>query len=176
MMCLAAIAFPVLANTIARIKVRTTMGELSGLVQNCRSIAVRKDKTKSVHFATASGLPVAFTQDCCQAADISAIIPGEDKPLYLPTGFSVASSGIPTPLVTATIWGNSSTPATTDITYNSRGIPCDLSTTPCSGPKGFVEYLKYRSSGDKDYWIALTVSPAGRVKVYYWNDSNQWGN
>jgi len=179
MMVIAALAFPTITTTLATIKVRGTMSEISGLVQNCRSLAVRRSKTKSLRLTTVSGMTVMFTQTCSSAgctANIDNRANGEDETLYLPTGFTAAAkTEAPTTLDPATIWGTSSTPDDSDIAFNPRGLPCDLDTLPCGAPRGFIKYFKYAPAG-RIYWIALTVSPAGRVKNYYWNSSNTWGD
>ncbi len=177
---IAALALPGIQSTLATMTVRNAMGEMSGIAQSCRSLAVRRSKTKALHVVTMQQRVVMFTQTCESAgctADFDARVNGEDQALYLPTGFELASSGdVPEELDPATIWGNSSTVGTKDVTFNARGLPCDLSTLPCGAPRGFIVYFKYAAPADRTRYIALTVSPAGRIKNFSWNDSNQWGD
>ena len=177
---IAALAIPGIQNTLATMAVRNTMGQMSGIAQSCRSLAVRRSRTKTLHVVTMQNRAVLFTQTCESAgctANFDARVNAEDQALYLPTGFEVASSSdVPGELDPATIWGNSSTVGTKDVTFNARGLPCDLSTLPCGAPRGFIVYFKYAALGSKPRYVALTVSPAGRIKTFSWNDSNQWGD
>jgi prepilin-type N-terminal cleavage/methylation domain-containing protein len=176
MMILAALALPSITSTLAAVKIRGAMSEISGITQNCRSLAVRRSKTKSLHVVTTQGVTAFFTEDTSKPTDITQRIQGEDEILYLPAGFNLAdSSAAPSQLVPADIWGNTATLGTSDISFNPRGMPCDLATTPCAAPLGFIAYFNYTPPGQKTYWIALTVSPAGRIKNFYWNGSS-WGN
>ncbi len=170
-----AMAFPSIVQTVGTIRMRGATSSISGLVQNGRSLAVRRSKTKAIHVASINGTTVMFTQNCNAAnctADIGQMIPGEDAILYLPQGF-VADSTAPT-LEGSDIWGNSASTGTADIAFTPRGLPCDLTQTTCVGPRGFIKYFSY-SPGGKTTWIALTVSPAGRIKSYFWNGS-KWGD
>lgn len=168
-------ALPSIVQTVGIIRMRGATSSISSLVQNGRSLAVRRSRTKAVHVTTVNGTTVMFTQNCISAnctGNIGQIIPGEDEILYLPKGF-VPDSSAPT-LDESEIWGNSATTGTADIAFTPRGLPCDLTQTACVGPRGFIKYFSY-SPGGKTTWIALTVSPAGRIKSYYWNGS-KWGD
>lgn len=179
MMVVAALALPSLQATVARIRLRGAMSEISGLVQNSRSLAVRRSKTKSVHSELKDGLLVLYTQSCDDAnctGDMAGLIKNEDQVLYLTSGFQIVQkTDVPEEIDQEEIWGNASQPGTKDITFNPRGLPCDLSTQPCGAPKGFIVYLKYAPTNSKPQYIALTVSPAGRIKNYYWA-TDHWGN
>jgi hypothetical protein len=65
------------------------------------------------------------------------------------------------------------------ISFNSRGIPClwDTSTGLCgnSGSQAFVWYYVFQPPFGSNRWAALSVSPAGRIKNWYW-DGAAWKN
>lgn len=55
------------------------------------------------------------------------------------------------------------------LAWNALGLPClrSSSTSPCSGPVAWVQYLQLRS-GDDVLYAAITVSPTGSVKVWHY--------
>lgn len=62
------------------------------------------------------------------------------------------------------------------LAWNALGLPCirQSSTSPCSGPLGWVQYLQLRS-GDDVLFAAVTVSPTGTVKIWHYEPGNGAG-
>jgi prepilin-type N-terminal cleavage/methylation domain-containing protein len=178
---LIAVAVPNLINTITLAKLRGGMSELSGIMQNCRSQAIKGNATKHLIFTSSQGIWGAYVDDLASPQGLTAIPPPPQA--WLPSQYSkvaapVATSTNPTPLTGAMMWGPSTTwvnPDTTDdMCFNSRGIPC---VCPASSPafcSGITNgYAFYFTQGTQ--WAALAVSPAGRIKTYFWN-GGAWSN
>src|SRR6266568_2910602 len=98
------------------------------------------------------------------------------KQVAAPTGTN------PFPLTKETLWGGTDTtlPDTTDsLCFNSRGIPCKSATAAgCPDPGNYCTgitngYAFYFTQGTQ--WAAVGVSPAGRIKTFFWN-GNAWAN
>jgi hypothetical protein len=103
--------------------------------------------------------------------------------VWLPAKFTQVdppSGGTPTAL-TASACGSATTldsTPTDDTYFNQMGIPCayDSATNPsCSGSQAFAYYFNYLESANNPSWAALCVSPAGRMKAWYWT-GNSWTN
>jgi prepilin-type N-terminal cleavage/methylation domain-containing protein len=162
------IGIPSMATIISNARLSGGVTNLSGLLQNCRMMAIKENKTKSTHFTVMANGPVAYVKN---AADTSAIATADTQaqlgaPLTkvtLPTG-----PGAPPQLTPAQL---SFTPATTDASFNSRGLPCEYSGGVCTS-KGFVYYFKDTRPLGASRWAAVSISPAGRIKRWFWTGTN----
>jgi hypothetical protein len=90
------------------------------------------------------------------------------------------SSNVPAILDPAMAFGNSGVNVGNGtISFNSRGIPClwDTSSGNCTnaGTQAFVWYYVFQPPFGSNRWAALSVSPAGRIKNWYW-DGAAWKN
>ncbi len=175
---LTAISLPTLTTLAATTKLRGAMGDLSGLFQNARSIAVKQSTMTRVRFQLSNNRWVAFVDNGVTPTGLTGTTPQ----IYLPTPFSKVSppaggGGTPTPLDNAACGANSSSTldATHDTYFNQLGIPCLYSGGTCSGGQPFVYYFNYAGSLGGTNWSAVCVSPAGRLKGWYWTGSS-WTN
>lgn len=172
-----AIALPSMVTAISSAKLRGGMSELSGIVQTCRSQAVRRNETRELFFTTSGGRTVAYV-DVPGTTDLKPL----QQQVWLNAQFSKATepTGGPTKLDGAAIGGGSSTPNSTDnICFNSRGIPCSCPSSvndSCVGiTNGYAYYFSLGPDGGNKSWAAVGVSPAGRIKTLFWNGS-AWAN
>jgi len=57
--------------------------------------------------------------------------------------------------------------------FNSSGSPCVYSGVLCTnaGSAGFIEYFKDNRIGGSGGWAAISVTPAGRIKRWFWSGS-----
>ena len=143
---------------------------MSGLLQNCRMLAVKKNKTMTAHVTTVSSTAlIGYVKDATDTSTLSnadSQVKWEAPVMRLttPTG-----PGAPS-LITSTMLGY--TPQTGDISFNSRGLPCSYSSGVCTN-YGFLYYFKDTSRQGVKGWAALSVSPAGKIKKWFWN-VNTW--
>jgi Tfp pilus assembly protein FimT len=178
--CVSVVSLPTMLHVVADVRTRSTMASLSGIVQECRSYAIKTNKIMTVHFTTQGGQSVAYIQDA--AAPTASLANAEKgKVAYLGTGVTkVTTPTGPSPLTATQMWQSSTlTPNTNEISFNSRGLPCyyNTSNTPatCDLNLGFVYYFTYQPPYGANGWTALSVSPAGRIKNWMWSGS-KWGN
>ena len=177
-----AIALPNLTNTLQMIKTRTAAQEVSDFYQQVRMKAVQDDHyyqviNITVPNSTNSGLLLDMNGDGqVQAGEqIAELL----QPVTLtntnaPAGLGQSNLGF-TPLTTE------STPAmyATDgnqragLAWDARGLPCQRTTQTgiCAPGIGWMQHVKYTGSGGKVTWGAVTISPAGRVKVWTYDAS-----
>jgi prepilin-type N-terminal cleavage/methylation domain-containing protein len=170
-----AMAVPSVINTVNTAKLRGQMSDLSAIVQNCRSQAVQLNETQHLIFTTSGSQTLGYVD-----------VPGSTLTMptttmtqtWLPARMAkvAAPTTTPTPLNSTTMWGDGlgTVPDTTDdIYFNSRGIPCGVVsslTAYCAGiSKGYVLYFTLTSNPGGTRWAAVGISPAGRVKTFFWN-------
>lgn len=167
---IAALSLPAMWSVIASSRSRSAMADVSGLFQECRSLAVKQNKMKTVHFAESGGRSWVSITDAMPADDAKP-----DKNLPLPEGMTrvetPSGDGAPDALDAETLWGGGNEPVATEPSFNPRGMPCSFSDTTktCDAVAGFVYYFSINGR-----WSAIGISPAGRIRALYWNGS-EWG-
>jgi len=173
---LTAVSLPLMNNVIANMKLRASMTSVSGLLQNTRATAVQQNKTMTAkHFnrTTAPYSLIYYVQAATDASpfsatDIQVWMEAPITPYPAPTGV-VAPAAIATSALTFT-------PQSIDPTvplyasFNSRGLPCVYAAGVCTN-SGLIEYFKDNRIGGSGGWAAISVSPAGRVKRWFWSGS-----
>jgi prepilin-type N-terminal cleavage/methylation domain-containing protein len=183
LLCLIAISLPSVMHSVAALRCRLTMTGLSGVVQQSRSYAIKNNKNMSVHFATSGGQTIAYLEDPSLPPALASAV--ESKEIALGQGVKLVAkptgTNAPPELTGTFMWGEDETPSTGDMSFNSRGLPCYWNTTTlkcdagtdASGNEGYVYYFTYQPPVGENGWSALSVSPAGRIKI--WTASgNTW--
>lgn len=175
---LTAISLPTVASMMTTAQLRSIMGDLSSLYQNGRSLAVRQNKITRLRYQLNNGRWVAYVDDGVSPAGLTASAPQLSFPapvsqVSAPTG----ASGQPTVLTDAACGANSlnTIDSTNDTYFNRMGLPCEYSSGSCPGGQAYAYYFNYSGSLGGTSWSALCVSPAGRMKGWYWTGSS-WTN
>ena len=177
-----AIALPIMSNVVANQKLRASMTSISGLLQNTRMVAVHENKTKTACHCKGADCPtsavlhalVYFAKDgtTCTTTTVPATADPQVEleapitPLTAPVG-----AGAP-PTINNSDLGLLSDPLTTDPSFNSRGLPC-LYVNPgtCTTNNGFIQYFRDDRIGGSGAWAAISITPAGRFKRWFWTGS-----
>ena len=168
-MAISAIAIPSMTTAIANARLRASMSSLSGLLQNSRMVAVKENKTMSTHFTIRANGLVGYVKN---AADTSEVATSDFQiEMAAPISKLITPSGAGAPAgVTSAVLGY--TAQTGDPSFNSRGIPCVYSAGTCATNNGFAYYFKDSRISGPGAWAAISVSPAGRIKRWFWNGSD----
>jgi prepilin-type N-terminal cleavage/methylation domain-containing protein len=161
-------ALPRMTNVIANSKLRGSMTSLSGLLQNTRMVAVQQNKAKTARFA--GGTTTRLMGYIKDAGDSSALTTTDSQiemeapisKLTTPTG-----TGAPSAVSTTTL---GFTPQTGDPSFNPLGLPCSYSGGTCTSC-GFIYYFKDSRIAGAGGWAAISISPAGRIKRWFFNGS-----
>ena len=165
-MILSATIIPNMVNGISTMQMRSNMTSLAGVVQNCRMLAVRNNRVMSTHFsATPTGV-LAYVKS---ASDNSSVAKSDSQvELEAPVSqvISPSGAGAPTAMDSSTL---GFTPQTGDPSFNTSGLPCVYSSGSICSNFGFVYYFHDSRPAPQTGWAALTISPAGRLKKWYWN-------
>lgn len=162
-----AVAVPQITVAINHTKLRAASSNLAGLMQSARIQAVKRNRVFTVRFVTHGGVPFAFAKS---VDDTTADAQNISQEVQLGTAaYQVAIPGSPAPLADSVL---GYTPLNTPnlISFDPRGLPClyDTSTQHCT-TSGFVYYTHDTTYADS--WSAVSVSPGGRVKQWFWNGS-----
>lgn len=176
---IAAFAVPTMTTTIDAYRLRGGMNGASNLAQMCRLAAIKNDSTQRLHFTSVGNRVVLFSTSSTDTNTTPTVGDASmTAQFWLPQQFSTPGvpTGGPTQLTGTSMWGTNLTPNTdVDIYFNSRGFPClPVAGANCALTNGFVYYFKYSGAGAKR-WVALSISPAGRIETWFWNGAG-WGN
>ena len=175
-----ALGAPVMSNAIANMKLRSSMTSVSGLLQNTRAIAVQQNVVKTACHFNRTDAPyslVYFVKNGgdCTTATLASTDPQIEMEAPITPYTSPSGTGAPTALDNSTL-GVTTAPLTTDPSFNSRGIPCQyVSAGSCTTNVSFVEYFKDNRIGGSGGWAAISTSPAGRIRRWFWNGSSWIG-
>jgi len=165
------VAIPTMINVLANSTLRKGMENVSTILQNGRALAIKQNIIARVRFQLNGSSYVAYVDNGISPTGLTTSSPQ----LWLPRKLSKvpAPTGTnPTPL-TAAACGSTLSPINADSTYyNQLGIPCQYSSGTCGSNQAYAHYFTYQSTfGTRTSWAAMCVSPAGRLKAWYWNGS-----
>jgi len=168
-MILTVAAVPNMITSISNIRLRSSMTSLAGVLQNCRVLAVKQNRHMTTHFDSNTYGILAYVK---LATDSSSILVHDSQvELEAPVTKVTAPSGPGAPsAIDNTTLGF--TPETGNPSFNPTGLPCVYSSGACAN-HGFIYYFHDQRPQGKTGWAALSISPAGRLKKWYWN-GEEW--
>jgi hypothetical protein len=155
---------------------RASMSSVSGLIQSGRMIAVQQNRTMTSCYQVRTTAPYGLlyyvknaTANCSSALTNDPQVEME-APIFPQAGAPTGT--LAPPPVSNSILGF--TPLYTHPSFNSRGLPCTYSSSSgnCTANVGFIRYFKDDRIGGVGGWAAISVSPAGRIKRWFWNGSS----
>jgi prepilin-type N-terminal cleavage/methylation domain-containing protein len=175
---IAAVLLPNVINTIYNIRLRSAANDVTGLLQQARFRAIRDNTYYPVCYTPAGNtalfyIDVTTAHNCATAWSSSTFVDVRGNTVTYPT---VQLSGN----VISPTTGNPDiatmalpvTPATTPPFFSSRGTPCTVNGNVCLSTAG-PWYQIFLTDSRPNGWASITVSPAGRTKVWLWT-GNQW--
>ena len=170
-MVVSAIAIPTMMNTLADVRLRSSASTIQGQLQQLRMRAVRDNKPYKGKMTTQAGVIMMYLD-----LDGDSAYDANEPSVALARDVRVAFSGTSAPTMPDTLLPGISAYATgnmsTAIWFNARGLPCDTSASAaCNTSKGYIYYLGQLRSSSRIAWAAVSVTPAGRVKVWRWTGS-----
>jgi hypothetical protein len=166
---LGTIAIPNMVTVISNARLHAGVTSMSGLLQACRMVAVKENRTLTTHFKIEDDTLIGYVKEAPDtsdpvATDLQAQWEAPVQMMSTPTGADAP------PAISNTVLGF--TPATGEPSFNTRGLPCLYLGGPCTN-NGFLYYFKDTSRSNGQGWAALSISPAGRIKKWFWN-TNEW--
>jgi type II secretory pathway pseudopilin PulG len=183
MLILAGFAVPKFLTMYHTAKLRGAVSDFSGIAQSARINAVQDSRFYSVYFLGNEAFVGIWPKSNNGASGLGGtVIDPRDPQIGIPSEVtSVAAGNAPnTPNLSSQFLpaGSGLTPkdgspgAGTPITFGPRGLPCTSQTatggTVCDsagGATAFWVFFQNRISGELE---AVTVSPAGRIRKWYY--------
>lgn len=172
-MILASVAIPNSATAIANLKLRGSASDFTGLVQQARITSVKKNAVYTVRFGlpTGNGAYIDLNNNSSYDSGEPMIqFGGKANQVAAPGG----ASGKPVNLDSVSgLLGWTATSG--NISFNARGLTCDVTATPCGTNVNYIFYFKDTRAFGASGWAAVSITAAARAKVWYWNGSS-WIN
>ena len=165
-MVVTAIAVPSMTTAIANAKLRGSMTSLSGLLQNCRMVAVKQNRTTTTRFEVRSNGLVGYIKKATES-ELTNLDYQVEMEAPIEKQITPAGSGAP-PGITSAVLGFMAASGDVMVSFNSRGLPCLYDSGNCP-TSGFVQYFKDTRIAGNGGFAAISVSPAGRIKRWFWN-------
>ncbi|MBZ5627597.1 MAG: hypothetical protein LAO06_01890 [Acidobacteriia bacterium] len=175
---LAAILLPKVLNGIYNIRLRAAANDVAGLLQDAHFRAIRDNTYHPVHGATVGSSTVFYIDTTPNHSGTTWL--NTYPTVQLGGNITHATSGFPS--ISTMALGFTPLVATNLPYFSSRGTPCSVSGNVClntytSGPFTVVAsyqiFLTDSRPTGSNGWAAITVSPAGRIKVWMW-DGARW--
>jgi len=169
MLVVSAISIPPLLAIVSNGRLHAGVSSMSGLLQNCRMLAVKRNRTLSAHFEAEGDSIVGYVKNADDASARAATDP--QVKWEAPVAMMGAPTGGDAPAaISNTVLGF--TPESVTPSFNTRGLPCTYSGGACAN-HGYVYYFKDTSRLSGQGWAALSITPAGRIKKWFWS-GNEW--
>jgi prepilin-type N-terminal cleavage/methylation domain-containing protein len=168
-----AIGLPRMTNVIANMKLRSSMTTVSGLLQNTRMLAIKKNKMQMACHFNRAAIPYSLVYYTKDAANTCAALANGDNQVEMEapiTPYDTPTGALAPAAIDNGTLGLTLDPLTTDPAFNSRGLPCNYSSGTCSN-SAFIKYFKDNRIGGSGGWAAISITPAGRIKRWFWNGS-----
>lgn len=173
-------ATPSMVNVVSAARMRGAMTNLTTFLQRTRGNSVRSNAFQSDYIGFANSEYFVYEQASSTTAPAMStaleMLPMGKQVVYVGT---LTGSGAPAPLDAGTAFSNSTLSVSSGaIAWNTRGLPCTYGSTGPSSidcSKGFIWYFTFQPPFGSSRWAALSVSPAGRIKSWYW-DGSKWTN
>lgn len=161
---------PTMVTAIANSRMRASMTSLSSVFQACRMKAVKENRIMTTYTSTAPSGITAYVKRASEpnqlrSTDLQVQLQAPVVQVTAPSG-----PGAPSALDATTL---GFTPQTGNASFNTRGLPCTYSSGNCTS-SGFAYYFYDTRPGGQRAWSAVSISPAGRVKRWFWGGSS-WG-
>lgn len=176
LLIISAIAMPNIMNAIADIKLRASANAVVGVIQDARMLAVHDNKYYTVRMGTLAGVQIAYIDKIGTGATDGSgngSYDNTEQVAQLTGTTRFAQTGAPSfnSNTLLGVTGTTTGDAAIRISFNGRGLPCRMNGSVCSNLVGGtpVSYVYFLTDlRPINGWAAVSVSPAGRVKVWYY--------
>jgi Tfp pilus assembly protein FimT len=177
LLAIAAFAIPNFLSAVSDYRLKSTMSQVAGLVQQQRMTAVRLNATYRLLNTTSGRTIVWFEPPTTANPSGNGQWDSGEPMVELPGTVKIQNTGFPGDAALAAKINNVQSPSSAVVQFNARGLPCVVVSGACSNKDssgnqvGFVVYFQGTSTYGKPMWGALTITPAGRVRSWFWDGS-----
>lgn len=176
---ISALAMPNVIRGIGSLRLRGAGSNVSGIMQRGRIQAVRTNRIQMIRAINQQGANLLFIDGPPYNSTVEAtegVVQISDSVVMQTDETAVPVSNFVTN--SATLLGEAVTaPSTGAMAFNQRGLPCTpvLSggvPSTCNASQAYVYF--YQSTGAfGGQWIAISVTKAGRIRIWSW-DGSTW--
>ncbi len=168
---IAAMAFPKIQAATEGMKLRATITDIDGMLQQARIQAVRANKSytmRTIAPAGTSGTILYIDTPVAGNAAGNSTLDANEPSIELPTNTTISDgtggpATLPPNATAASIKANAVT-----LSFNERGLPCNNPPGCTNANISFLIYFQQTRPTGTSGWGAITVTPAGRIKAYTW--------
>jgi len=178
MLVVSGLSFPSLTRAIDEAKLNSAAEQLASFYAQGRIRATQDNNYYILPLFSAVNQPSSI----CLDLDGDGICSGTEPQAQLTGAVTLSNRGIPVEMDAATLGFGAFIKTETSAGYstqgvlepglawNSVGLPCQRvsSTSPCSGPVSWIQYLQLRGSGGGILYAAVTVNSSGSVKIWHY--------
>jgi prepilin-type N-terminal cleavage/methylation domain-containing protein len=189
LLIIAGIAIPNIATALHAAKFRGAVSDFTGLLQSGRIYAIRDNRFYSIYILTGTGanpqsgyvdmLPKGTTGTSGNGG--TALVSGDPLISIPPEVVQQPAASAPNTANLESQLLPSNTPVTptdatvTPFTFGPRGLPCLVvqlvGGSVCNSLGGPVAYWIFFQDSQSKNWQAVTVTPAGRIRAWYYSGS-----
>ena len=187
-MLIAAMAIPSITQGVQTLRLRESVLSVAGILQKARLEAVRTNRFAVVRSVTQSNANYYFVDGVGTGSTYDRAMSANEPRIQM-TGNVVQITAADAPTFDGTSllgFATTSPPATFNVIFNPRGLPCysaadlnypsdctlsGMSTSQTS--QAYYLYFFKLASPFGDRFGALSITPAGRIRVWTWNGT-QW--
>ncbi len=179
---LAAFAIPSLLNSIQLADLRGAASDYSGLLEEARISAIKDNSYYSTYIlAPAAGAKAAQAYVDITKNGGTGVVTGdptitiESDVTLEPVGSAPNTANLKSLLLPATTPVTPTDTSVTAATFGPRGLPCTPLAltggggTVCDNSGGATAYWTFLENIKTGSWQAVTVTPAGRIKKWFYN-------
>lgn len=160
---ISAIAFPKIQAATEGLKLRGTITDINGLMQQLRMQAVRANKSYTLKtLAATPGNGITLWIDTNGNGALDQGEPAIQLPLNTTLSNGAGGPALlpPNTAIPPYIVANAAT-----VSFNERGLPCSNPPT-CNTIAPYLIYFQQTRPSGTPGWGAITVTQAGRIKAY----------
>jgi prepilin-type N-terminal cleavage/methylation domain-containing protein len=173
LLILMAIASPKVMSHIYAVRIRYSATNLSGLLQQGRIEAVRKNTFYSLQQAALGNAVVELFVDVNKNGTLAA----SDPQVVMAGQITVsagAGSGAPGEAGFLASFNFATAAAGVQASFNARGLPCVQvgQTCPQTPGQGFVYFVSGPNGAGGLGWASVVVTPSGRAEVWSYDGAN----
>jgi prepilin-type N-terminal cleavage/methylation domain-containing protein len=178
MLVVSGLSFPSISRTIDEAKLNSAAEQLASFYAQGRIRATQDNNYYILPLFSAVNQPSSI----CLDLNGDGICSATEPQAQLAAGVSLNNRGIPVEMDATTLGSGAFMKTETSAGYsaqgllepglawNSVGLPCQRasSTSPCSGPVAWIQYLQLRRSAGDILYAAVTVNSSGSVKIWHY--------
>ena len=174
------VSVPTISRAVDNARLKYAAQQVADIYQQAR---IRAAQDNSYHEVLVTPATVIPAQLCLDLDDDGVCGPGEPATV-LPAQVQLMNSGVPAALDAGTLGFaalnndtsssyNQQNKVVHGLAWNASGLPCQR-TSPNSAciATGWVQYLQLQRSVDNTSYVAVSVSPTGRIKVWTYSGGN----